>query len=121
MRAARATRLLFFVPPIKFLIFVISRERHGIVGKCVQHVQHAYTFLCSTDKVLICGVVFAVEVGDDAKIASLSKDDANASARKQLSDWLSEETSSCTCGIHSSTILWRSLPSDNVKFPNLSC
>ena len=27
--------------------------------------------------------------------------------------------SCCTCGTHFSTILWRSLPNDNVKFPNL--
>ena len=53
---------------------------------------------------------------------SLSKDDSNGNddVRKQWSDWLNEEKSSCcTCGTHFSTILWSSLPNDNVKFPNL--
>ena len=55
-------------------------------------------------------------------IRSLSKDDGNGNddARKQWSDWLNEETlSCCTCGTRFSTILWRSLSNDNVKFPNL--
>ena len=43
-----------------------------------------------------------------------------AYARKQWSDWLNGQIqSSCTCGTHYSTMLWHSLPNDNVKFPNL--
>ena len=38
--------------------------------------------------------------------------------RKQWSNLLNKEKQSCyTCGTHFSTILWRSLPNDNVKFP----
>ena len=72
---------------------LFCRERHGIVGKCVQHVQHAYFSLFHPIKFLICGVVVAVDAIDDAKIGSLSKDDGNgnANARKQWSDWLNEE------------------------------
>ena len=43
-------------------------------------------------------------------MANLSKDDGidNDDVRKQWSDWLNEEKSSCcTCGTHLSTILWR--------------
>ena len=53
---------------------------------------------------------------------SLRKDDGNGNddARKQWSDWFNEEKySCCTCGTHFTTILWRSLPNDNVKFRNL--
>ena len=56
MRAARAARLFFLTRPIKFLIYgvvfavpvvhaktllLFSRGRHGLVHKCVPHVQHA--------------------------------------------------------------------------------
>ena len=57
---------------------------------------------------------------------SLSKDDGNGNgnddARKQWSDWLNEKewlfSACCSCSTHFSTIPWRSLPNDNVKFPN---
>ena len=55
-------------------------------------------------------------------VGSSRKDDGNGTddARKQWSDWLNEEKQSCcTCGTHLSRIFWRSLPNDNVKFPNL--
>ena len=55
-------------------------------------------------------------------LGSLRKDDGNRNddAREQWSDWLNgEKQSCCMCGTHFSTIPWRSLSNDDVKFPKL--
>ena len=47
---------------------LFRRRKHGIVLKCVLHVQHAYGFPRSTNQmakqIKICGVVFAVAIDD---------------------------------------------------------
>jgi len=82
---------------------------------------HAFN-TARASRVLVSPRIMTSHTSRRALLGSLSKDDANGNedARKQWSDWLNEEKQSCcTCGTHFRAILWRSLPNDNVKFPNL--
>ena len=47
------------IKTVNMVIFTLlfCRERHGLIPKCVQHVQHAYFSSLETMNFLICGIV----------------------------------------------------------------
>ena len=93
----------------------LSSKRHFL-----QHGTRCWLSIVSVVCPFMC--LFCLFVAVLSK-GSWREDDVSSinDTRKLSSDWLNEKKQSCcTCGTHLSTILWRSLSNDNVKFQNLT-
>ena len=107
-----------------FRIFWLNGKHPKNFAKVEPHVQHDY--ISSFNQSDHCFLALSLPLPTSLlKPSNESKQQRRQPQQRQCqkkkwSDWINEETQSCcTCGTHFSSILWRSLPNNNVKFPNL--